>query len=217
MTQFGYGRRTCQGQTVTEADLLVGIGSIAWLFNISKDVQAQTMLKNEPELPPTPVSPVSEAFDLSSDEKSVRDEESLQKTRKLMINKKASISYEVLISGLSAHSNECDEDEYAAKIPCAFPLPTQQELKEQYCAEFRKRQKAEEEKTNEPDPTLIYSTLLIAKPLPFQFSLTVRERSRAEKVMGDFVQKKAEGEFQPSREYWGPNQGTGKELGWGKV
>ncbi|KAF2838015.1 cytochrome P450 [Patellaria atrata CBS 101060] len=35
-TQFGYGKRTCQGQTVTEADLLVSIGSLAWLFSFAK-------------------------------------------------------------------------------------------------------------------------------------------------------------------------------------
>jgi len=35
-TQFGYGRRTCQGQAVTDEDLLIGIGSIAWLFDIER-------------------------------------------------------------------------------------------------------------------------------------------------------------------------------------
>jgi hypothetical protein len=37
MTQFGYGRRICQGQALTDADLIVGIGALAWLFNIEKE------------------------------------------------------------------------------------------------------------------------------------------------------------------------------------
>src|ERR1700753_1771384 len=73
MTQFGYGRRTCQGQTVTEADLLVGIGSIAWLFNISKN--AQSPVKREHEFPPTPVSPLSDTFDFPDEDKNVKDGE----------------------------------------------------------------------------------------------------------------------------------------------
>ncbi|KAK3071406.1 hypothetical protein LTR53_008683 [Teratosphaeriaceae sp. CCFEE 6253] len=35
-SQFGYGRRTCQGMGVTEADLFVGLGSVAWLFSMAK-------------------------------------------------------------------------------------------------------------------------------------------------------------------------------------
>ena len=37
-SQFGYGRRICQGMGVTEADLFVGIGSVAWLFSIHANV-----------------------------------------------------------------------------------------------------------------------------------------------------------------------------------
>ncbi|KAF2461368.1 cytochrome P450 [Lineolata rhizophorae] len=36
-TQFGYGRRICQGQGVAEVDLLVSIASIAWLFKIQRN------------------------------------------------------------------------------------------------------------------------------------------------------------------------------------
>jgi hypothetical protein len=36
-SQFGYGRRVCQGQGVTEADMFVGVGAMAWLFNIAKE------------------------------------------------------------------------------------------------------------------------------------------------------------------------------------
>ncbi|KAL9089473.1 MAG: hypothetical protein Q9159_002513 [Coniocarpon cinnabarinum] len=44
-SQFGYGRRTCQGQEVTEADLFCGIGAIAWGFDIRKAVNPQTGLE----------------------------------------------------------------------------------------------------------------------------------------------------------------------------
>lgn len=167
-------------------------------------------------MPPTPISPVSEAFDSPVDEK-MRDFVVSEQGRKLMKNKRATISHEELIAGLSAHSSEDDDDEYSPRTPGAFPHPTQEELSEQYFGALMKQQKEEELKKREEDPTLIYSTLLIAKPLPFKFDMTVRNRSRAEHVMGEFIQKRAEGEFKPSREYWGPNQGAGKELGWGKV
>lgn len=35
-TTFGYGRRVCQGQDLVEAELLVGIGGMAWACNINK-------------------------------------------------------------------------------------------------------------------------------------------------------------------------------------
>lgn len=35
-TTFGYGRRICQGQDLVEAELLVGIGGMAWATNICK-------------------------------------------------------------------------------------------------------------------------------------------------------------------------------------
>ena len=44
-SQFGYGRRTCQGQEVTEADLFCGVGAMAWGFNISKAINPSTGLE----------------------------------------------------------------------------------------------------------------------------------------------------------------------------
>ena len=35
-SQFGFGRRVCQGQEVAEADLFVGIGAMAWAFDLKK-------------------------------------------------------------------------------------------------------------------------------------------------------------------------------------
>src|SRR5689334_13166496 len=36
MSPFGYGRRVCPGQGVAYADLIVALGAMAWLFDVSK-------------------------------------------------------------------------------------------------------------------------------------------------------------------------------------
>jgi len=182
MSQFGYGRRTCQGQTVTEADLIAGIGSIAWLFNISKEPRQE-------------------------------------KARKIMMNEKASISMEELVTGLSDHSSDggSDEDEIPLVIG-AFPPLTAEERREQFWKQQQEMQKSREKQDQmEEDPTLNFSTLLIAKPLPFKFELTVRNDERRELVEALFSEKKAEGEFVESKQYWGEKSGQPGEFGWVKV
>ncbi|CAD0095685.1 unnamed protein product [Aureobasidium vineae] len=47
-SQFEYGKRTCQGQKLTEADLFVGIGSIAWLFSINIDPRETGPIRSVP-------------------------------------------------------------------------------------------------------------------------------------------------------------------------
>lgn len=44
-TQFGFGRRVCQGQEVAEVDMFVGIGAMAWAFNIGKKRNPETGLE----------------------------------------------------------------------------------------------------------------------------------------------------------------------------
>ncbi|KAK8231635.1 cytochrome P450 [Phyllosticta capitalensis] len=133
ITQFGYGRRLCQGQAVADEDLLIGIGALAWLFDV----------------------------------------------------KKAGV--EVPSSGI--YSNK-----------------EQQRLQ-------KEQSKAESKKV---DPTLDYSHLLIAKPLPFKFDLTVRRdmSHRVQLVEKLFQEKKDEGEFTEGKNYWGDNSG---KYGWVKV
>jgi hypothetical protein len=182
MSQFGYGRRTCQGQTVTESDLIAGIGSIAWLFNISKEHRQE-------------------------------------KVRKIMQNEKASISMEELVTGLSEHSSSEDEqDDDEDDIPTvigAFPAPTAEERKEEFWrAQKELEMRREKSKKDEEDPTLIFSTLLIAKPLPFKFELSVRSEKRAEHVETLFREKVSAGEFPAPRKYWGENSGQPSQFGW---
>lgn len=161
-TQFGYGRRTCQGQTVTDEDLLIGIGSIAWLFNISK------------------------APSKDSDESTPKN----NAAPKIGLNEKASISNEELNAGIAT----------AAKaLPNFKPLEWG-------------------DLSQKPDdPTLDYSILLIAKPIPFSFQLLPRDAERAGKIRHLFHEGVKRGEYTDSREYWGENQGRDKPIGWGKV
>jgi hypothetical protein len=180
MSQFGYGRRTCQGQTVTESDLVAGIGSIAWLFNIQKNSRPKSM-------------------------------------RRIMMNEKASISMEELTTGLSAHSSDGeddDEDEVPAVVG-AFPPPTAEERRENFWQQQRELQERRQRKKNqEIDPTMDFSTLLIAKPLPFKFELTVRDEVRRELVETLFSEKLAEGEFVEERQYWGEKSSQPSQFGW---
>lgn len=67
------------------------------------------------------------------------------------------------------------------------------------------------------DPTLDYSILLIAKPIPFQFDLKPRDATRANKVRQMFAEGLEKGHYTKPREYWGPNQGRSESLGWSKV
>lgn len=176
MSQFGYGRRTCQGQTVTEADLVAGIGSMAWLFHISKDAPQQTQHK---------------------------------RARSIMMNSRATISYEELVTGMSEHSDD-DFDDIIYPTIGAFPAPTAEERMEQFEAEQQRKQ----DRQAREDPTLRFSKLLIAKPSPFQFHMSVRSEKRAKLVRKLFADKVAEDEFPAARTYWGETSGQPTEFGW---
>jgi hypothetical protein len=171
-TQFGYGRRTCQGQTVTDEDLLIGIGSIAWLFNISQ----------KPEDASSP--------DLSRSTKGY----------KIGMNEKASISNEELNTGI----NITRED----TILCKALKTGETAYKPMEWGNISQKP---------TDPTLDYSILLIAKPIPFRFDLRPRNAQRVAKIRSLYSEGVERGDYKNSREYWGPNQGKGKPLGWSKV
>ncbi|KAH4945452.1 hypothetical protein HBI24_106690 [Parastagonospora nodorum] len=171
-TQFGYGRRTCQGQTVTDEDLLIGIGSIAWMFNISQ----------------------------KPDDVSAPDWTQPSKFDGIGLNEKASISNEEFNTGVSISEGATTKTMTAKKTEPAYKPLEWGDI------------------TQKPsDPTLDYSILLIAKPIPFKFSLRPRDAERTNKIRGLFKQGVERGEYTESREYWGPNQGRDKRLGWSKV
>jgi len=72
------------------------------------------------------------------------------------------------------------------------------------------------------NPTMDFSTLLIAKPLPFNFKLNVRRRVRAENVNAEWMKQKLDGEFEEARVFWKDERGRAShegdaQLGWGKI
>ncbi|EOD52422.1 Cytochrome P450 [Neofusicoccum parvum] len=242
ITQFGYGRRLCQGQQVADEDLFIGLGALAWLFDIRKTGSAPTAAAEK-----TPTSPIGTAYGT---------------------NEKASISSEelstgVYASGVDAARNDsvigtaqgsprlrpgddavvATSTEYAAaaaaeqtaaaeaaetllspvaaeKAPGAWPIRGADAVaheaweKEQEQKSFV--EKAVKKAKQAVDPTLDYTHLLIAKPKPFEFQLTVREGMgrRRELVERLFEEKKREGEFPEGKNYWGDGKG---EFGWVKV
>ena len=188
-TQFGYGRRTCQGQTVTDEDLLIGIGSIAWAFNISQRPQDASIAaepKNE---------------------------------RKIGLNEKASISNEELNTGVDTAKDVTMEAKILSKYSYPGTVPANKlESKISKPAEPAYKPLEWGDISQKPaDPTLDFSILLIAKPIPFKFDLQPRDAARATKIRSLFNEGCERGDYTESREYWGPNQGRDKPLGWSKV
>ncbi|KAF2021900.1 cytochrome P450 2E1 [Aaosphaeria arxii CBS 175.79] len=178
-TQFGYGRRLCQGQTVADEDLLIGIGSIAWLFNLQRNPDEIT---NSDATTPQVVS----------------DPEKIEADT-LGMNKKASISTEELSAGIESKKPTM-EDEILSKYSYPGSDPTKPQSNQHLA-----------------DATLDFTTLLIAKPLPFKFQLKPRDEERVKKVKAWFEEGSQRGDYRQTREYWGTNHGEGKPLGWGKV
>ncbi|KAK7179314.1 major facilitator superfamily transporter [Paraphaeosphaeria sporulosa] len=181
-SQFGYGRRLCQGQTVADEDLLIGIGSMAWMFDMSKE-----------HMPA--------AANVSS--------------HSIGMNEHASISQEELDTGIEKFESCTMEDVLLSKYtyPGAFPVGRDE-------GEEKRIDKGKELAEFDPahtDPTLDFSTLLIAKPLPFKFELRARDGERADRVRKLFQEGCEKGEYKESREFWGEDQGKGKPCGWGKM
>jgi len=74
-----------------------------------------------------------------------------------------------------------------------------------------------DEKASKPDPTLEYSSLLIAKPLPFKFNMKIRNKKKAEHVAREWMFYKMDGEFEDSKCYWEGGNAGNKQYGWGEV
>lgn len=189
-SQFGYGRRLCQGQSVADEDLLIGIGSIAWMFDISKS--------NLPSAPdPAPASiPTTTSHPLG-------------------MHEKASISQEELNTGISTPYPPTMEDVLLSKYTYPGSYPAVEEDSQHELPPKTKPLSKFDPKNI--DPTLDFSTLLIAKPLPFKFELKARDGERAARVRQMFEEGRAKGEYVESREFWGENQGKGRPCGWSKV
>src|ERR1700722_16919666 len=112
-TQFGYGRRLCQGQTVADEDLLIGIGSIAWLFDLSKHSDEA----DDESCTDSGYGSQSENDEISEKESSVH------------LNKKATISYEELNTGIEITASSNDDQPSSLTHPGAWPVdPLEEQL-----------------------------------------------------------------------------------------
>jgi hypothetical protein len=185
ISQFGYGRRVCQGQTVADEDMLIGIGSIAWLFNIDRYPDDTSAVPTVPDV--------------------VTDPEKVEL--------KTSISSEELNAGMQLDS-PTKEDVILSRYtyPGGYPAADKEQARKETKSLALKHQKAEK-----IDPTLDFSTLLIAKPLPFKFLLRPRDTGRAEKVRNLYDEGVHNGDYKGNREFWGADQGKDQQFGWGKV
>lgn len=200
-TQFGYGRRLCQGQQVADEDLLIGLGSVAWLFNISRKKQDDAFAQVEPTFPTIPEKSNGIAMGVTLEVSEKPNGVTLEDV--ILSKYKYPGSFPVI-----------KEQPKAVAVKTRAPRANGTHVQIQEKAIPKQKPQP---KTQKIDPTLDFTTLLIAKPLPFEFDLTPRDKRREGIVRELYAQGVAHGDYRESREYWGPNQGRDKPLGWGKV
>ena len=171
---------------MTDEDLLIGIGSIAWMFDISK-------------------SPEDDASILDATEPKIEFG--------LGMNEKATISNEELNAGVETMGATMED-----KILTKYSYPGTVTIGKEKSQQSVYKPLEWGDITQKPeDPTLDYSILLIAKPIPFDFRLRPRDTKRAGRVRDLFREGAEHGDYTNTREYWGPNQGRDQALGWSKV
>ena len=236
---------------VTEADLFVGLGSVAWLFSFQRHGEEFEEVKSPIEAKPEIQRGLSE--------KGVKraKHESVQTKTAASINtwtgldtpleeSEIEAQLDLLTRGtgkLYTHANDS-----AISMPGEFPFPETLERSMTPPSTPSRRSSAAtdmseevqqvstdvvtppsspsqaeaaspKEATKSEDPTMDFSTLLIAKPMPFKFNLRVRSRARAEQVTSKWLQLKMDGEFEDARVYWADGKSTAgdAEFGWGEV
>jgi hypothetical protein len=231
-SQFGYGRRICAGMGVAEADLFVGIGSLAWMFSLSasdtesekaaelpkEPVPSSLPIKKQSEEPPTPTgmdTPPSETdiedlldehFSekmLPTDKCKISRQKTVKRPKNLEFAKGLSraktVTYKLRLPGstLPGQFPAFFEQHTGPDTPPSSPKArTAMAGTSDMPAVDNMFNSAADEEASKPDPTLEYSSLLIAKPLPFKFNMKIRDKKKAE--------------------YIGGNAGN-KQYGWGEV
>lgn len=220
ITQFGYGRRLCQGQGVADEDLFIGLGALAWLFDIKKN----------PETASPPSSPIGTAYSnekasISTEELSTGVHTDADRNDSVICTPNAphdpadsvvqtSTQYAAAAAAHETHPLLPTSPVVTEKAPGAWPIKKADAVAHEKW-EQEQQQPVEKSTKKKIDPTLDYTHLLIAKPKPFEFSLKVREGMghRKELVEELFAEKRREGEFPDGKKYW---DGSG-EFGWVKV
>lgn len=215
-SQFGYGRRTCQGMAVTEADLFVGLGSLAWLFSVSK-----------PGASAEPSTPQEETVAMSIKEQDL----SLAHNMPFGLSTppdENEIAFHFSSDALNRKLSHVDNNK--TFVPKSFTAPAtppdspprRLSLDTSTATKMKSATKTEPissraKSKQEPDPTLEYTSLLIAKPLPFALELKIRNQDRADLVAREWMARKMEGEFEDAECYWeGGNDGNDM-FGWSKI
>jgi len=176
---------------VADEDLLIGIGAIAWLFDIKKS-------SGDPIIMPA-MSPMRAEHTIG-------------------MNEKAATSDEELNTSLNTTEPTMTE-KILAKFTYPGSKPTNDAtLEKSKPAELTSQPLEWGDITKKPeDPTLDYSILLIAKPIPFKFDLKPRDTVRIDTVRDLFREGVEKGDYPEARGYWGANQGRDMPLGWAKV
>lgn len=238
-SQFGYGRRTCQGMGVTEADLFVGIGSMAWMFSMhaetdnvedeaeadevhTKHVAEQKSLQTQSNVsrPQTPPSEELIAQELSKQGKPIDMHH--KNDSGISFPKCFSEKPSTFESDVQGKPTKLAGKPGLPSVGSMFAVPTSptkshasyspQSEKQAHKAKHNPSAKADPN-----DPTMDFSTLLIAKPNPFKFKLKIRDQEKADRVARRWMELKMDGEFEDSRVFWkGGNRGD-EQHGWGEV
>jgi hypothetical protein len=253
-SQFGYGRRICAGMGVAEADLFVGIGSLAWMFSLSasdtepekaaeipKEPVPSSLPVHKPAEEPTPLSTGLETPPSETDIEELLDEHfsekmlpadkckiSRQKTVKRPKNlefasglsRTRTVTYKLRLPGstLPGQFPAFFEQHTGPNTPPSSPKArTAMAGTSDMPAVDNMFNSAADEKASKPDPTLEYSSLLIAKPLPFKFNMKIRNKKKAEYIAREWMFYKMDGEFEDSKCYWEGGNAGNKQYGWGEV
>lgn len=242
-SQFGYGRRTCQGMGVTEADLFVGLGSMAWMFamhadtedveeeaeaneTFTKHVAEQKSLQAQgnvvrPNTPPSEES-ISQQLDGKSLDGNMHQKSDSAVSLTSFMPKRRDFQNTDMPGNPSKLAGRPGLPSVSSMFACP-PSPTVSERS--FDAGLKSHTK---QRTHDPsnkadtnigtnDPTMDFSTLLIAKPKPFKFNLKIRDQDRADRVARKWMELKMDGEFEDSRVYWKNGNKGDQQHGWGEV
>jgi hypothetical protein len=237
-SQFGYGRRTCQGMGVTEADLFVGLGSMAWMFSMHADT-------GDAEEEPV----ANDDCSTSMNEHKIRQQHGAAArphtppSEELIAQVLGDTTHHRndSVTGLQGDIFETP-DISGQPIPGIFPslasrfdLPSTNSMFEappSPAEEDVDFSSAFEKHTTKPtpspaknadavntanDPTMDFSTLLIAKPNPFKFNLRIRDQDKADRIARRWMELKMDGEFEDSRVFWKDGNKGDQQHGWGEV
>jgi hypothetical protein len=242
-SQFGYGRRTCQGMGVTEADLFVGLGSMAWMFamhadteDVEEDAEADEIFTKHvaeqkclqvqsaaarPHTPPNEEL-IAQELDGYSGEVNIHQKNdsaisltgfTSEKGNEHIQNMPGNPSKLAGRPGLPSVNSMFERPPSPASSDRSFDAGLEKPTKK---TTHNPSTKADTN-TVTNDPTMEFSTLLIAKPKPFKFNLKIRDQDKADRVARRWMELKMDGEFEDSRVYWKDGNKGDQQHGWGDV